>query len=207
MDPARNTVGALVSRESLGQLDRYVELLQQWQTTLNLIGSSTTGEIWERHILDSLQLLPLLPDAPASVIDLGSGAGFPGLPLAICRRDLCLFLVESIQRKAAFLREAARVSSASARILCQRAERLSPEALGGQPDIIISRAAAPLDRLFKWGSRVAGSQTIYLLHKGQDVDAELTEATKCWNFKVIRHPSRLRNGSWILEVRHVFRSK
>lgn len=205
MDARPDTLAALVSRESRGRFDLYVELLLRWQQTHNLIGASTISEIWERHILDSLQLLPLLPEGPASVIDLGSGAGFPGLPLAISRSDLRLTFVESTQRKAAFLREAKRVCSVSATILCQRAEQLSPDSVGGNPDIIISRAAAQLDRLLNWGSRLAGSRTVYLLHKGQDVDAELTNATKCWNFDVIRHPSRLRNGSCILEVRHVSR--
>jgi 16S rRNA (guanine527-N7)-methyltransferase len=91
-------------------------------------------------------------------------------------------------------------------VLHARAEALTRSRIGGEPDIIVSRAAAPLHRLLGWGSMTAGSATVYLLHKGQDVDAELTEATKYWRFDLVRHPSRVQNDSWILEIRHVTRA-
>jgi 16S rRNA (guanine527-N7)-methyltransferase len=207
MDPQDDLLTALVSRESLARLDRYVSLLETWQKSQNLIGSSTRGDIRNRHVADSVQLLPLLPPGPCRILDIGSGAGFPGLPLAICRGDLSVYLVEGNAKKASFLREALRITGSSGgKVLNIRAESLTPSLIGGVPDVIVSRAAAPLWRLLDLGSRTAGPDTVYLLHKGQDVDAELTEATKYWRFGIIRHPSRVQNDSWILEVRHVTRA-
>lgn len=206
MNPGRDEVAELVSRESLSRLDRYVALLRRWQTAHNLIAASTVDQIWERHVLDSLQLLPLLPEILRSAADLGAGAGFPALPVAICRGDLHMTAIESTARKAAFLKEAGRVTETALSIVCARAETLTSDAVGGRPEVILSRAAAPLSRIFDWSSGFADPRTVYLLHKGQDVDAELTDATKCWRFEVLRHPSRLRNGGWILEVRDVLRA-
>jgi len=207
MDPQDDLLTALVSRESLARLHRYVSLLETWQKSQNLIGPSTRGDIRNRHVADSVQLLLLLPPGPCRILDIGSGAGFPGLPLAICRSDLSVYLVECSAKKASFLREALRITGTSGgRVLNMRAESLTPSLIGGVSDVIVSRAAAPLWRLLDLGSRTAGPATVYLLHKGQDVDAELTEATKYWRFEIIRHPSRVQNDSWILEVRHVTRA-
>jgi 16S rRNA (guanine527-N7)-methyltransferase len=203
MAPPPDLLAELVSRESLDRLERYLALLETWQKAQNLIGPSTIGDIRTRHLADSVQLLPLLPPTASRVVDIGSGAGFPGLPIAVCRSDLAVHLVESNMRKAAFLREAVRITASSAKVWSMRAEALEPHLIGGTADIIVSRAAAPLAQLLSLGRRIAGPATIYLLHKGQDVDAELTEATKCWRFDVTKHSSRMQNDSWIVEIRHV----
>jgi 16S rRNA (guanine527-N7)-methyltransferase len=138
-------------------------------------------------------------------VDLGSGAGLPGIPLGIIRNDLTLVLVDSNSKKAAFLREAVRITHVSATIVAKRIEQLTSRDLAAVPEVIVSRAAAPLQTLLDWTNRIAGPQTLCLFHKGQDVDAQLTAATKCWRFDLVRHSSRVQNDSWILEIRNVAR--
>lgn len=195
-----------VSRESRDRLVLYVGLLERWQQRLNLVGPATMKDVWQRHIADSLALLPLLPPGPCLLVDLGTGAGLPGIPLAIARPDIAVVLVDSNAKKSAFLREAVRITGVSATIVTKRIEQLAPADLAAVPDVIVSRAAAPLPILLDWTSRIAGPQTLCLFHKGQDVDAELTAATKCWRFNLVRHSSRVQNDSWILEIRNVART-
>ncbi len=137
-----------VSRETADRLDRFVALLLQWQGTTNLIAPSTVGEIWTRHIADSLQLLDLAADA-SRWVDLGSGAGFPGLVIACALADnpgACVYLVESNMKKAAFLREAARLVGAPAVIEPVRIEDFV-QTFKEPIDIVTARALAPLNRL------------------------------------------------------------
>src|SRR5262245_60639587 len=101
-------LGLNVSRETLARLEDFVALLERWQTAINLIGRTTLDQVWVRHLLDSAQLAPLVPADAQSLVDLGSGAGFPGLIVAALRPDLDVTLVEADARKAAFLGESAR---------------------------------------------------------------------------------------------------
>lgn len=191
-----------VSRETERRLDRFVALLLAWQAKTNLVAASTIPQLWTRHIADSLQLLALAPEARAFV-DLGSGAGFPGLVLACALAETAaatVHLVESNARKAAFLREAARLLAIPVVVHCVRIEEFiarDPPAF----DIVTARGLAPLDRLagliyplVKRGARA-------LVMKGQDVEAELTKASKYWAIEAERAPSKTSAGGCILMIR------
>ncbi len=189
-DRARGLALTPVSRETEARLDRFVALLLQWQQHTNLIAASTEPLIWTRHIADSLQLLDLAPDAKIW-IDLGSGAGFPGLVIACALADtpgVHVHLVESIGKKAAFLREAARVCGASVTV---HAERIADFLKHAPPriDAVTARALAPLNKLLGEASPLLKKGTIGLFPKGQDVATELTEAAKCWKIQMSLVPS------------------
>jgi 16S rRNA (guanine527-N7)-methyltransferase len=193
-----------VSRESLDRLRAYVELLIKWQDRINLIGPATVSAIWTRHVADSLQLLPLIGPKAGRLVDLGSGAGFPGLVLAIAlpgESDNDVHLIESNGKKVAFLHQAARITNSSARIHQGRIEQMGAETIGGVADVITARALAGLDRLMAMAMPFAGSHTRALFHKGQDVDKELTETTKSWRIMTTKHPSRVDPSGCIVEIR------
>jgi 16S rRNA (guanine527-N7)-methyltransferase len=195
-----------VSHETWTRLGVLVELLQQWQRTINLIAPSTIPHIWTRHVADSLQLLPLAPSARVW-LDLGSGAGFPGLPIACAlagRAGAEVHLVESDQRKAAFLREAIRLTAAPAKVHVVRIESFRP-APPLQPEIVTARALAPLPKLLDYAAPwlEKGAQALFL--KGQDVEAELTDSAKYWHMEVERRPSVTDPRACILWVRRAER--
>jgi 16S rRNA (guanine527-N7)-methyltransferase len=180
-----------VSRETLARLDAFVELLLTWNAHTNLIGASTVPHLWTRHIADSLQLLDLAPDSRIWV-DLGSGAGFPGLVIACALADTPgahVHLVESIQKKARFLNEAARLTGAPVTVHAERIERFM-EVFKAPADVVTARALAPLKTLLDQSVSLLKTGAVGLFPKGQDVDVELTEATKYWNIKVNLAPSR-----------------
>ena len=201
-DRARALAMNPVSRETEQRLDRFVELLLKWQRVSNLIADSSVRHLWTRHIADSLQLLPLMPDARIWV-DLGSGAGFPGLVLGCALADTAgarVHLIESNAKKAAFLREAARVSRAAATVHHGRAEDLVP-AWRDPVDVVTARALAPLSILLGLAAPMVKRGAKALLLKGQDVEAELTDATKYWNIEASILPSRTDPRGQIVEVR------
>jgi 16S rRNA (guanine527-N7)-methyltransferase len=180
-----------VSRETLQRLDAFVEILLAWNAHTNLIGASTVPHLWTRHIADSLQLLDLAPDA-RTWVDLGSGAGLPGLVIACALADTAgakVHLVESIGKKATFLRDAARLTGAPVIVHGERIERFM-EVFSGPADVVTARALAPLKTLLDQSVSLLTSGALGLFPKGQDVEAELTEATKYWNIKVNLAPSR-----------------
>jgi 16S rRNA (guanine527-N7)-methyltransferase len=174
-----------VSRETLARLEAYATLLVAWSARINLIGRSTLEDLWRRHFLDSAQLLPLIPPRTRSLVDLGSGAGFPGLVLAVLGVP-GVELVEADSRKATFLREAARVSGAEATIRGCRIEAVPRR----EADVITARGCAPLDRLLTLSERFIGPRTTCLFLKGVHAEEELTAAGKAWTMAVTRHPSR-----------------
>jgi 16S rRNA (guanine527-N7)-methyltransferase len=189
-DRARALTLTPVSRETLDRLDRFVETLLAWQQRINLIAPSTEPKLWTRHIADSLQLLALAPQAKTWV-DLGSGGGFPGLVIACALADkpgARVHLVESSTKKAAFLREAARATGAPAQIHAIRIEDFV-ENLTMAVDVVTARALAPLVRLLAATYPLLKTGTLGLFPKGQDVDAELTEAAKCWSIQLSLAPS------------------
>lgn len=193
-----------VSRESLPRLERYVALLLQWQRRINLIGPSTVDQVWQRHILDALQLVPLLPPGTRTIADLGSGAGTPGLVLAIAT-GLEVHLYESNGKKAAFLREAARHCEANAIIHQVRIETIGADPGLAKVDVVTARALAPLARLLDYAWPFLRGGAPGLFHKGQDVDAELTEASKSWRIIAERHPSLTDSKAVILAVKEASR--
>jgi 16S rRNA (guanine527-N7)-methyltransferase len=193
-----------VSRESLDALKTYVQLLETWQSRINLIGPSTINSIWTRHILDALQLLPLLPKSCRSVADLGAGAGIPGLVLALAG-GFETHLFESNGKKCAFLREVIRKTAASAQVHQVRLETLP--ATPGLPhvDCVVSRALAPLPLLLDYAFPFLAQGAIGLFHKGRDVDLELTATTKYWRFQHVKHQSTCDSHGVILEIREIGR--
>ena len=195
-----------VSRETEARLDRFVELLLQWQAKTNLVAPSTLPHLWTRHIADSLQLLTLAPSAKVWV-DLGSGGGFPGVVLACALADksgAVVHLVERNARKAAFLREALRVAGARGVVHGKRIEDIV-DSLAGPIDCVTARALAPLHELVGFAEPLVrrGAKAFFL--KGQDVGAELTEATKYCNIEPILHSSLTGGQGWIVELASIAR--
>jgi 16S rRNA (guanine527-N7)-methyltransferase len=189
-DRARALTLTPVSRETLARLDGFVSVLLRWQRSTNLIAPSTVPGLWTRHISDSLQLLDLAP-AEQTFVDLGSGGGFPGVPLACAlaeRPGACVHLVESNQKKAAFLREAVRATGAPAVVHAARIADFARE-FGGRAEIITARALAPLRLLLDHSFALWTEGSVGLFPKGQDVDAELTEATRYWSMDAKLIPS------------------
>jgi 16S rRNA (guanine527-N7)-methyltransferase len=197
-----------VSRETLDRLQVYAGLVRQWQKAVNLVAPSTLPELWGRHFADSAQLAALVPDAAQRHVDLGSGGGFPGLVLAIMRsgRDGArTILVESDQRKAAFLREAARQTGIAVEIVSGRIEKPETQAKVGVVDVVTARALAPLERLFALSvplckASPAGS-TVGLFLKGRGVEQEIADARLKWRFAHRLVPSLTQVGAFVVEVR------
>lgn len=191
-----------VSRETLAQLDRYAELLTEWQQRMNLVGPSTLPHIWDRHFRDSAQLLAIAGPGK-SWLDIGAGGGFPGLVLAILDPDSNITLVESISKKCRFLDTVAYETNTASHVAVAnvRVEALT----GSKYDIITARAAASLETLFDWGLRFAGSGTRWILPKGARVQEELASAAKQFHFAHELIPSRTDSDARIVVAKGVKR--
>lgn len=198
-----------VSRETLDDLARYAALLRRWQKAHNLVAAGTLDTVWSRHFADSAQLVGLAPEA-RRWLDLGAGAGFPGMVVAILlkgREGACVDLVEATGRKCAFLEAVRRETGAPARI---HQLRLAPAAgtrahaalagLDGPFDIVTARALAPLAALLGLSLPFFTAHTQGLFLKGQDVEVELTEAARYWNIDGELHPSLTDPAGRILMV-------
>ncbi len=170
-----------VSRETRDRLEALVLTLGRWQKAINLVGKATLEDVWLRHVLDSAQLLPLLPKGAKSLTDLGSGGGFPGLVLAALRPELDVTLIEADARKGAYLAEAARRMELAKmpNIVIGRIEAVAP----APADVLTARALAPLGQILAWAARHKTATTICLFHKGKGWQAELTEAMKGWEIE------------------------
>jgi 16S rRNA (guanine527-N7)-methyltransferase len=201
-DKARALKLTPVSRETEKRLDMFVEALLLWQRTTNLVASSTLARLWTRHIADSLQLMPLVPEARVWV-DLGSGGGFPGMPIACALADqpgAMIHLIESNGKKAAFLREAVRVTGVPAKIHQVRAEKFG-ESCQETVHAVTARALAPLKTLCDQAFPLIARGAVGLFPKGQDVDAELTEAAKYWSIEAEKVPSKTSPEGCIVVIR------
>jgi 16S rRNA (guanine527-N7)-methyltransferase len=189
-----------VSRETLARFEAYAELLTRWSARINLVGRETLPDLWRRHFLDSAQLRSLAPNDALSLIDLGTGAGFPGLVLAILGVG-GVELVEADSRKAAFLREAARVTGADVVI---RPCRIA--AVPAHPvDVVTARALAPLDRLLDLAQPFLGPDSICLFPKGERAAEELTLARKRWTMLAELHNSSADPRGVVLRLHQVVR--
>lgn len=184
-----------VSRETLERLKIYADLLREWQQRMNLIGRSTLDDAWHRHFFDSAQLFPLLPPQGRVLVDLGSGAGFPGLVLSLMGVPET-HLVDSDQRKAAFLREVVKETDAAVQVHAKRAESLK----GLKADMVTARALAPLHRLLPLVQPFTRPNTVVLLPKGQHIDDELTQSTIPANIHIEREVSRSDPRGSILQL-------
>lgn len=189
-----------VSRETRHRLEIYADLLVKWNTRINLVSPDSIPSLWARHIADSAQLFRFIPQNTPNLLDVGSGAGFPGLVLAILGAP-SVHLVESDQRKVAFMREAARMAGAAVTIHACRIEQAPPFTAG----VVTARALAPLAKLLDWTAPFRGPDTVCLFLKGQTVEAELTDARKQWTMTVDRQPSVTDPTGTILALREVCR--
>ena len=182
-------------------MDRYLDLLREWQAKINLVSPSTLPNLWTRHVADSLQLLTIAPSAKVWV-DLGSGGGFPGVVLACALADSpgsMIHLVERNAKKAAFLREALRITQSPGTLhLADIGDCV--DRITGPVDCVTARAVAPLHQLIGFAEPLMkrGAKALFL--KGQDVEAELTEATKYWKIDPHLHSSRTGGHGWIVEL-------
>lgn len=189
-----------VSRETLARLEAYAALLIQWSARINLVGRDTIADLWRRHILDSAQLLRLVPDSARNLLDLGSGAGLPGLVLAILGMP-GVELVEADSRKSAFLREAARITKADLTIRPCRIQAMPKH----PADIVTARACAPLDRLLDLAEPFLVPDSLCLFHKGERFEEELTLARQGWKMSVSVEQSLSDRRGVILRLQQVVR--
>ncbi len=195
-----------VSRETEARLDRYIDLLKEWQAKTNLVAPSTLPRLWTRHIADSLQLLALAPSAKIWV-DLGSGGGFPGIVLACALAETAgvnVHLIEHNAKKAAFLREALRITGAPGVVHLAEIRDIV-DRFASPVDCLTARALAPLHQLIGFAEPLVRKGAKALFLKGQDVEAELTEATRYWKLQPKLHSSRTGGQGWIVELDHVER--
>jgi 16S rRNA (guanine527-N7)-methyltransferase len=191
-----------VSRETVERLDRFVAALLDWQQRINLISRSSEAAVWTRHVADSLQLLPLAPEARIWA-DLGAGGGFPGVVIACALADRPgaeVHLVESNGKKAAFLREAAQATGAPATVHQLRIEEFVEKTVQTF-DAVTARALAPLPQLLPMAYPLLRKGALGLFPKGQDVGSELTEAAKCWTLQSNLVQSRTDARGQIVVVR------
>jgi len=191
-----------VSRETWDKLRIYAGLVQKWQASINLISPKTLPELWERHILDSLQLYRLKPE-PLTWLDMGSGAGFPGLVTAICLAEKgqgWVNLVESNNKKAAFLRQVILETGARASVFPMRIE--DARAKTGKIDAISARALASLTELLGYAAPYADDNPSLQMwfHKGLDYLGEVRSARDLWCFDLVEHQSLAQDGSALLEI-------
>lgn len=197
-----------VPRETIERLEIYERILRRWQANaLNLVAPSTLDLIWHRHFADSAQLVAQLSADCGRLLDIGSGAGFPGLVLAIvlagdpARAAVRITLIDSDQRKAAFLREVARAVAIPVDISGMRVENPETRAKVGSVDVVTARALAPLGRLLSLAAPYFADGATGLFLKGREVESELEAARADWQLDVVLRPSLTDPGGRIAVVR------
>ncbi|HEX2943670.1 MAG TPA: 16S rRNA (guanine(527)-N(7))-methyltransferase RsmG [Rhodopila sp.] len=188
----------MTAPDTTERLRRFADLLLRWNAKLNLIAPRDAPLLWQRHIEDSLQLAPLIPPGIDRAIDLGSGAGFPGLVLAIAT-GIHFDLIESDQRKAAFLRTAVLETGAPATV---HARRIEDAPITPAP-LVTARALAPLPRLLPLVAPLLAPGGTCLLLKGAKVEDELVDAAQGWTMSVERIPSRTGPDGVVLRLSDV----
>ena len=198
--------GLDVSRETSEKLDSYVALIQKWNKAINLISRSSEADIWQRHIADSAQLAQHLPSGPRLWLDLGSGAGLPGIVLAIIAAEVApslrFELVEVDQRKATFLRQVSRELGLNVTVLTERIEALTPRLA----DVVSARALASLSDLCNFAERHLDADGIAVFLKGAGAEAEIEVARRKWSFNLESFPSKTSADALVLKlkkIRHV----
>ncbi len=190
-----------VPRETMVRLRQYEALLRKWQKAINLVSNSTLDDVWNRHFADSAQLSELIP-SKARVADLGSGAGFPGMVLAIMRLDLQIGLIESDDRKHQFLRTVSRETPVEVDIHHARVADILPAL---KPDVITARAFAPVEDILDDARPVLAQnpELKLVLLKGKKAEAELAQAEKSYEFQSERIPSLSEKGASIVMLSEV----
>ena len=195
-----NLGGYDVSRETMDSLTNYVKILKKWNATINLVSKNSIKDVWKRHILDSAQLFKFANHDVKNWLDIGSGAGFPGLVIAILAkekfRDLTFTLIESDKRKCVFLSEVVRELSLNVKTISKRIEDCSPQ----DADIISARALTQFEKLvsyFKYHGKI-GSKGLFL--KGKNVEMEIKESNNIDLFNIKLIPSEIDEGGFVIEV-------
>ena len=196
-----------VSRETCERLILYERALGRWQRRINLVGPSTLNDIWWRHFADSAQLAAHLRADARCLVDLGSGAGFPGLVLKLLRPDLEVHLIEVDTRKAAFLTATAASMAVDVSVIAARIEDIVTGPRRPRADAVTARALAPLPELLELASGWAADYPQFLFHKGQNVESELISATKCWNMAVRQIDSLTHPSARLLSIERIARVK
>lgn len=198
-----------VSRETLERFIVWRRLLSEWSVHTNLVGRATLDEFWFRHALDSWQLLDLAPPGTSRWLDIGAGAGFPGVAIAFGLAGRAVpggrvTLVESIGKKAAFLRAVLAETGveAVADVICDRVEALEPVPVC---DVVTARAVAPLEKLLGLMAPYVENGAIALIPKGARHAEELTAARKSWNFEASLHPSITSDEAAIIRIERLSR--
>ncbi|MCY4261461.1 MAG: 16S rRNA (guanine(527)-N(7))-methyltransferase RsmG [Rhodobacteraceae bacterium] len=193
-EEARTLLKDGVSRETFQRLEIFVDLLTDWNDHLNLISASTLCAVWQRHVIDSAQLIKIQPAQPGLWLDIGTGGGFPGLVVAILGEEFApdteYILLEATRRKAEFLRRVVTATGIRARVLPQRAETVAP--IGAH--CVSARAVAPLDLLLGLAAPHLNPDGVALLMKGRSADREIRQARESWQFLMQSHPSRTGSG-------------
>ena len=184
-----------VPRGTLLKLEQYEHLLLDWNQKFNLVAESTLPDLWQRHFLDSAQLWPLLPPSTRLLVDLGSGAGFPGLVLSILGVPE-VHLIESIGKKAGFLKEVAQELGLNVTVHQARIEKVRDL----QADVVTARALTALPELLSLAKPFMKKESCCLFLKGEKADAELTSAAKYWTFDCEKTPSLTSPSGRVLKI-------
>ena len=196
-----------VSRETFEKLKCYQSLLIEWQANFNLVSQSSLNEAWNRHFLDSAQLFKYIPETAQALVDFGSGAGFPGMVLAIMAKEktpyLKVTLVESIKKKTLYLKEVAEKTSVDVNIINERIENISFQKF----DVITSRAMTSLTDLLGYAFPFCKKETVCIFPKGKKYAEELAEAHKNWLFKCSVEPSEQSEEGRILIIKNIQKKK
>ena len=196
-----------VSRETFLKLKSYQQLLSEWQGKFNLISNSTLDTAWERHFLDSAQLFKFIPKNAKVMFDFGSGAGFPGLVLAIMANEktpyLKINLVEATTKKTLYLNFVKEQLGINVNIINDRIEKIIPQ----RADIITSRALASLEELFQYVYKFCSRQTVCIFPKGKKYSEEISEASKEWSFDCRIVPSEVSEEGVVLVITKIKKLK
>lgn len=189
-----------VSRETLERLKAYEVSLHEWQKKFNLVSNASLEDAWNRHFLDSMQLFNFIPKTAKTLCDFGSGAGFPGMVLAIMAKEktpyLKVSLIESIKKKTLYLNEVNKITEANAVIINDRIENIPPQSF----DVITSRAMASLKDLLNYTKKFFGKNTVCIFPKGKSYAEEIAEAEKFWKFDCKIVPSEMSSEGVILII-------
>lgn len=196
-----------VSRETMDLLKSYQNSLNEWQQKFNLVSDASLPDSWNRHFLDSMQLYKFIPKEARIMYDFGSGAGFPGMVLAIMAKEktpyLKIKLIESIAKKTLYLNHVRQLTGVDVEIINGRIENLQAE----KADVITSRAMTALDKLLEYAYKFCGSKTKCIFPKGKKHQEEILEARKHWSFECEIVPSDLSDEGVILIITNLSKNK
>ena len=197
-----------VSRETKDRLVAFVSVLQEWNSKINLVSKNSMAEVWQRHVLDSLQLINFLPADIKHLVDIGSGAGFPGVILAIALMEkqpkAKVTLVESIGKKTVYLKDVcSRIGLVNTVVENQRIENMSFGAI----DVITARAVAALEVLCGYCAPISGKKTKMLFLKGKSYADEMAVSQQKWKYDYHIHENMYSTDGVILELSNLRKVK